>query len=160
MAFEQFNFWMKRIANRIKLLSNISEEAELNLELMDGLLQNLQNSQTSQNTITIKSTRPSSDSTSISFTGLSRQPKMFMIHQEGQVSLSTLIFASSIIYDGNTTYGIYIYHGTSSGFNYYSDSYFEWEYDNDNGILTVNINSTNNNIYFSKSVPYKLIYIT
>lgn len=108
-------------------------------------------------TIKTVSVKPSSNSTSISFTGLTGQPKMFAVCPTGNITLGTTRYVTGIMYDGTTTHGTYGYRSGSSGTSYYSASYFTWTYSD--GTLTVNTNSSTNGGNFSSSVTYLLVYV-
>lgn len=103
------------------------------------------------------STKPSSNATSISFTGLKGQPKMFAISPTGNITLSSTRYVTSVMYDGDTTHGTYGYRQSSSATSYYSASYFTWTYSN--GTLTVRTNSSTNGGNFTSSATYKLAYV-
>ena len=107
-------------------------------------------------TIDTKTAKLTSNGTSISFTGLTAEPKMFAITPTGNITLGTTRYVTSAMYDGTTTHGTYGYRATSSGTSYYSSSYFTWTYDN--GTLTIKTSSTTNGGYFSSSVTYQLTY--
>ena len=103
------------------------------------------------------STKPSSNSTSIAFTGLKGQPKMFAISPTGNITLGSTRYVTSVMYDGDTTHGTYGYRASSSATSYYSASYFTWTYSN--GTLTVRTNSSTNGGNFTSSATYKLAYV-
>lgn len=102
-------------------------------------------------------TKPSSNSTTISFTGLTAQPKMFAISPTGNITLGSTRYVTSVMYDGSTTHGTYGYRASSSATSYYSASYFTWTYSN--GTLTVRTNSSTNGGNFTSSATYKLVYV-
>ena len=108
-------------------------------------------------TIATKTTKPSSNTTSISFTGLTAEPKMFAINPTGNITLGSTRYVTSVIYDGSKTHGIYGYRSSSSGTSYYSASYFTWTYSN--GTLTVKTSSSTNGGNFSSSATYQLTYV-
>lgn len=103
------------------------------------------------------STKPSSNSTSISFTGLTGQPKMFAISPTGNITLGSTRYVTGVMYDGSTTHGTYGYRQSSSATSYYSASYFTWTYSN--GTLTVKTSSSTNGGNFTSSTTYKLAYV-
>ena len=154
MAFETFKNTMQSIANKIKQLAGVSNDNKYNLQGLDGLLQSLQESQT----VKTANTKLTSNSTSISFTGLTAQPKMFAICPTGNITLGSTRYVTSVMYDGSTTHGTYGYRSGSTAYSYYSASYFTWTYSN--GTLTVRTNSATNGGNFNNSVTYKLAYIT
>jgi hypothetical protein len=108
-------------------------------------------------TIGSASTKPSSNATSISFTGLTARPKMFAISPTGNITLGSTRYVTSVMYDGSTTHGTYGYRSSSSSTSYYSGSYFTWTYSN--GTLTVTTNSSTNGGNFTSSTTYKLAYV-
>ena len=108
-------------------------------------------------TIKTVSVKPSSNITSISFTGLTGQPKMFAIIPTGNITLGSTRYVTGVMYDGSKTHGTYGYRSGSSGTSYYSASYFTWTYSN--GTLTVITNSSTNGGIFSSSVTYQLAYV-
>lgn len=103
------------------------------------------------------STKPSSNATSISFTGLTGQPKMFAISPTGNITLGSTRYVTGVMYDGSTTHGTYGYRQSSSATSYYSASYFTWTYSN--GTLTVRTNSSTNGGNFASSTTYTLAYV-
>lgn len=108
-------------------------------------------------TIKTVSVKPSSNSTSISFTGLTTEPKMFAVCPTGNITLGTTRYVTGVMYDGSKTHGTYGYRSGSSATSYYSASYFTWTYSN--GTLTVRTNSSTNGGNFSSSATYLLIYV-
>lgn len=107
--------------------------------------------------IKTKTTKLSSNATSISFTGLDGEPKAFAICPTGNITLGTTRYVTGVTYDGTTTHGVYGYKSSSTSTSYYSSSYFTWTYSN--GTLTVKTSSTTNGGNFSNSVTYQLAYI-
>lgn len=103
------------------------------------------------------STKPSSNGTSISFTGLTGQPKMFAICPTGNITLGSTRYVTGVMYDGTATHGTYGYRSGSSATSYYSSSYFRWTYEN--GTLTVTTTSSTNGGNFSSSATYLLVYV-
>lgn len=101
--------------------------------------------------------KPSSNSTSISFTGLSGEPKMFAVCPTGNITLGSTRYVTSVMYDGSTTRGTYGYRSGSSATSYYSASYFTWTYSN--GTLTIRTSSSTNGGDFSSSATYMLVYV-
>ena len=103
---------------------------------------------------------PSSNATSIAFTGLAAQPKAFMLIATTQITVSSTYYVSSVMSDGTNTYGAYVRKGSggsSSAYQHVSSSYFSWTYSN--GTLTVKTQSSTNGGNFKSGVTYRLIYI-
>lgn len=100
--------------------------------------------------------KPSSNSTSISFSGLTAKPKMFAIIPTGNITLGTTRYVTGVMSDGTNTGGTYGYRSGSSATSYYSNSYFTWTYSD--GTLTVKTASGTNGGNFSSDVTYLLIY--
>lgn len=103
---------------------------------------------------------PSSNATSIAFTGLAAQPKAFMLIATTQMTLATTYYVSAVTSDGENTYGTYVRRssgGGSSAYQYVSSSYFSWDYDD--GTLTVRSQSSTYGGYFRSGVTYRLIYV-
>ena len=147
--------------------AKVGEDIEAQAELIGEILTALEGkavsggdsggtSESSGATINFVQVKPSSNSTSISFTGLTAQPKMFAIMPMGNITLGTTRYVTGVISDGSLTAGTYGYRSGSSATSYYSASYFTWTYDN--GTLTVTTNSSANGGNFASSATYVLIY--
>ena len=95
--------------------------------------------------------------TSISFTGLTAEPKMFALIPTGNITLGTTRYVTGVMYDGSTTHGTYGYRSGSSGTSYYSASYFTWTYSN--GTLTVKTSSSSNGGNFAANLTHQLVYV-
>ena len=97
-------------------------------------------------------------STSISFTGLSGEPKMFSICAVAQFNNSATRCVVSVMFDGTTTYGNWEYQSSNKswGILYASSSYFSFTYSN--GTLTISTSSTINGGVFRSGTNYRLIY--
>lgn len=104
--------------------------------------------------------KPSTNSTSISFTGLTAQPKMFAVCPTGNITFNTQNrFIVNVMYDGTTTRGIYAFGSGSWNATYtgtHSATYFSWTYNN--GTLTITASSNTNGGYFASGVTYQLTY--
>lgn len=135
---------------------NVNTESELISQIMT-VLRGKTNIEIPEVVINTATAKLSSNGTSISFTGLSEEPKMFAICPTGNISLGTTRYVTSVIYDGTTTQGTYGYRSGSTGTSYYSSSYFTWTYTN--GTLTVKTSSSTNGGNFSSSVTYQLAYV-
>ena len=99
----------------------------------------------------------SSNSTTITFEGLTGEPKMFAIVPTGNITLGSTRYVTGVMYDGSRTHGTYGYRQSSSATSYYSASYFTWTYSN--GTLTVKTSSSTNGGNFSSSATYQLVYV-
>lgn len=98
---------------------------------------------------------PSSNSRSISFTGLSGEPKMFSVCPDGNTSLSSSTrYATNVVYDGSSTRGIYSTTSTAT----HTTNGFTWTYND--GTLTISTASTSNGGYFRSNIQYRLTYVT
>ncbi len=102
---------------------------------------------------------PTSNTTSISFSGLAAQPKAFMLIATTQITLSSTYYVTAVTSDGSNTYGTYARKGSgnSSSYNYVSSSYFNWSFSN--GVLTVSTQSSSRGGNFKSNVTYRLIYV-
>ena len=97
---------------------------------------------------------PSSNSTSISFSGLTSEPKYFAIIPTSNTTLSSSTrYALNVVYDGVNTIGVYSNNSTAT----YTTNGFSWTYSN--GTLTVKTASTSNGGYFRSGAEHKLIYV-
>ena len=97
---------------------------------------------------------PSSNSTSISFSGLTSEPKYFAIIPTSNTTLSSSTrYALNVVYDGANTIGVYSNNSTAT----YTTNGFSWTYSN--GTLTVKTASTSNGGYFRSGAKHKLIYV-
>lgn len=102
---------------------------------------------------------PTSNATSISFSGLAAKPRAFMLIATTQITLSSTYYVTAVTSDGTNTYGTYVRKGSgnSSSYNYVSSSYFSWTYSN--GVLTVSTQSSSRGGNFKSNVTYRLIYV-
>lgn len=103
-----------------------------------------------------------SNNQTISFTGLPAEPKAFAVTPIGNITLSTSNrFVTSVLYDGETTHGVYVVSGGSSYNRTYTEthstSYFSRTYNN--GTLTIGTSSTTNGGVFASAATYKLVAI-
>lgn len=112
------------------------------------------NSEVKINTVTKKL---SSNATTITFEGLTQEPKIFAIIPTGNITLSSTRYVTGVMYDGEITSGTYAYRSSSQGTSYYSASYFTWTYSD--GTLSIKTSSSTNGGNFSSSVTYKLVYV-
>ena len=106
-------------------------------------------------TISTVSVTPSSNSTSISFPNLSREPKLFYVCQTGSITGDrNNRFVLTVQYDGNKIDGTYFSGEKAIS---YSDAYFSKSYVN--GMLTLTTSSSTNGGYFRSGVAYQLVYV-
>ena len=101
--------------------------------------------------------KPSSNGTSISFTGLTAEPKMFAIVPTGNITLGTTRYVTGVFFDGTTMYGTYGYKSSSTATSYYSASYFTKTYSG--GTLKITTFSSTNGGNFTSGATYRLIYV-
>ena len=104
--------------------------------------------------IVTKTTTPSSNSTTIVFSGLTAEPKMFCVIPTANVSLSSQSrYVTGVVYDGDTIRGLYSNNSTAT----HSNSYFSQTYSN--GTLTVKTSSSTNGGNFRSGIAYMLVCI-
>ena len=110
-------------------------------------------------TVDVKTVTPSSNATSISFTGLSAEPKMFCVQWEynngSYMSGSSTRYITSVCSDGEHCYGSSVYRSGSSGREYY---YTTASFSYSNGTLTITSPSSSTLGYFRSGYTYRLIY--
>lgn len=100
----------------------------------------------------------SAQDTSISFAGLTAEPKMFTVTPIGTMTVSNSSrYVTCVLYDGTTTHGVYMYRTSSNATSYYSNGYFSWTYSS--GTLTIKTSSSSNGGYFSATPTYQLVYM-
>lgn len=101
-----------------------------------------------------------SGQTSLSFSGLPRQPRAFFLLVDAQFSASSTRCVVGVVHDGSTTHGTWNYQGSSWGYGtmYHSSSYFSWTHEN--GTLIVKTASNSNGGVFRNGTAYRLIAIT
>ena len=143
--------------NMISNLGDANTEVASQSALISEIISALEEKAGASVEVKTVSVKPSSNSTSISFTGLTKEPKMFAISPTAQITLGTTRYVTSVMYDGSKTHGTYGYRSGSTAYSYYSASYFTWTYSN--GTLTVKTNSSTNGGNFTSSVTYQLTYV-
>ena len=148
---------MDAMATNLQSAISETESQESLISQIEAALEGKTGAAAPQVTIGSASTKPSSNATSISFTGLTGQPKMFAISPTGNITLGSTRYVTGVMYDGSNTHGTYGYRASSSATSYYSGSYFTWTYSN--GTLTVRTNSSTNGGNFTTSATYQLAYV-
>lgn len=108
---------------------------------------------------TVEST-PTSNSLSISFTGLSGEPTMFSVTPIENITVGTTRFIVGIEFDGEVVKVSYAYGSSSYGnrYVYYNSTYVKYTYSN--GTLTLTSQSASTSGYFCNGITYKLTYLT
>ena len=113
-------------------------------------------------TVKTATATPTANSTSISFTGLTGQPKMFAITPTANVTLGTSNrLITNVMYDGTTTHGVFGFGAGSWNATYtatYSATDYSWTYSN--GTLTVSTSGATTGGYFASGIAYKLVCCT
>ena len=140
-------------------IDRITDEVSEQTDLIAQIEVALEGKTAGGSSMTIKTTttKPSSNTTSISFTGLTAEPKMFAICPTGNITLGSTRFVTGVMYDGSKTHGVYGYKSSSTSTSYYSASYFTWTYSG--GTLKVSTNSSTNGGNFTSSATYQLTYV-
>lgn len=104
-------------------------------------------------TIGVKTETVSSNSLSISFSGLPDNPKMFSIIPTTAFKVDkNAVAVLNIVYDGSAIYGMYCTNQNTV----YSDTYYSKAYSN--GTLTVTSSASNAGGYFRGTTSYMLVY--
>lgn len=107
-------------------------------------------------TIATASTTLTADNFSISFTGVNKQPKLFIVHSTiEQFSMDTTKNLCCVFYNGTTTSGISGRRGTLAPQIFHDTGGYTWTYNN--GTLTVS--SSDGYGEFTSDVPFLLTYI-
>lgn len=101
---------------------------------------------------------PSSNATTISFTGLAKEPKSFSVMTGAQIALATTRYVTSVMANGTTTYATMVYTNNtrSAGTCYYSTA-FTWSYNNGTLTVTSPSGASNTGGYFKSGTAYRLI---
>lgn len=105
---------------------------------------------------------PSANSLTITFEGLTEEPKMFVVQAAANITLASTRFITSVVYDGEKTYGACGYTSgsfmSSSGTSAYSETAYTWTYAD--GTLTITANSASSGGNFKSGTKYVLAYAT
>lgn len=105
---------------------------------------------------------PSANSLTITFEGLTEEPKMFAVQAAENITLSSTRNITNIVYDGETTSGECGYTSGSvwstTAYSAYSETAYTWEYAD--GTLTITADSESSGGYFASGITYTLTYAT
>ena len=93
----------------------------------------------------------------ISFTGVTAEPKMFVIMPTSSITLGSTRYVTGVMYDGSNTHGTYGDRSGAAATSYYGMDNYAWTYNNET--LTVNSASSTNGGNFSSSVTYMMVYV-
>ena len=148
---------MDAMATNLQSAISETESQESLISQIEAALEGKTGAAAPQVTVGTVSVKPTSNSTSISFTGLKGEPKIFAISTTAQITLGSTRYVTSVMYDGDKTHGVYGYRQSSTAYAYYSNAYFTWTYTN--GTLKVTANSSTNGGNFTNSVTYELVYV-
>ena len=94
-------------------------------------------------------------SLTIEFDGLTKEPTMFAVIANSEVTFSTSRKILSVVADGTSVYAVTGKSG-SNGVAYITGSNVSWSYSK--GTLTVNSDSINTAGYFHSPIKYVLVY--
>jgi hypothetical protein len=104
---------------------------------------------------------PSSNTTTVMFTDVPGEPKMFAVYAVNATSVNnTTVYATSIVYDGESVSGVTVTRaGSYSSYtaNWKQSSDYTWEYSN--GALTIASGSATTGGNFRSSCTYRLTYV-
>lgn len=95
-------------------------------------------------------------SVTIEFDGLTKEPTMFAVIANSEVTFSTSRKILSVVADGTSVYAVTGYKSGSNGVAYITGSNVSWSYSK--GTLTVNSDSINTAGYFYAPIKYVLVY--
>ena len=105
---------------------------------------------------------PSANSLTITFEGLTEEPKMFAVQAAANITLASTRYITNVAYDGEKTVGACgIKSGSymsSTAYSYYSETAYTWEYAD--GTLTITADSASSGGYFMSGTKYTLTYAT
>ena len=94
-------------------------------------------------------------SVTIEFDGLTKEPTMFAVIANSEVTFSTSRKILSVVADGTSVYAV-TGHKSGNGVAYITGSNVSWSYSK--GTLTVNSDSINTAGYFHSPIKYVLVY--
>ena len=97
-----------------------------------------------------------SNSVTITFEGLTKEPTAFAVIANSEVTFSTSRKILSVVADGTSVYAVTGYRSGSNGVAYITGSNVNWSYSK--GTLTVNSDSINTAGYFYAPITYVLVY--
>jgi hypothetical protein len=100
---------------------------------------------------------PTSNSLSISFTGLQGEPTTFTVQTGANITLATTRYVTSVTNNGTNTTGVCGYKATSGSTAYYTSNY---SYTYSNGTLTITSSAASTGGYFKSGTKYQLSYVT
>lgn len=95
-------------------------------------------------------------SVTITFDGLTKEPTMFAVIANSEVTFSTSRKILSVVADGTRVYAVTGYKSGTNGVAYITGSNVSWSYSK--GTLTVNSDSINTAGYFYSPIEYVLVY--
>ena len=92
----------------------------------------------------------------IKFDGLTKEPTMFGVIANAEVTFSTAPKILSVVADGTSVYAVTVYKAGSNGVAYITGSNVSWSYSK--GTLTVNSDGIDTAGYFDSKSKYVLVY--
>ena len=95
-------------------------------------------------------------SVTIEFDGLTKEPTMFAVIANSEVTFSTSRKILSVVADGTSVYAVTGYKSGSNAVAYITGSNVSWSYSK--GTLTVKSDSINTAGYFYSPIKYVLVY--
>ena len=95
-------------------------------------------------------------SVTINFDGLTKEPTMFAVIANSEVTFSTSRKILSVVADGTSVYAVTGCKSGSNGVAYITGSNVSWSYSK--GTLTVKSDSINTAGYFHSPINYVLVY--
>ena len=95
-------------------------------------------------------------SVTITFDGLTKEPTMFAIITNSEITFSTSRKILSVVADGTSVYAVTGHKSGTNGVAHITGSNVSWSYSN--GTLTVNSDSKDTAGYFYSPIKYVLVY--